>query len=142
MMIPFKLPESLAISKTAVSPRVYGVRGEYFIISNSERFFTELPVKPEDSLSESIGYRMVKQKLDQHFPGNTFALDYWDFSRLIEESGLRFEDSNFSGTLRVLGASSFDDLFRSIAEDLGPVGGAVSKNDDGFRLDYLMLTRR
>jgi hypothetical protein len=85
---------------------------------------------------------MVKQKLDQHFPGNTFALDYWDFSRLIEESGLRFEDSNFSGTLRVLGASSFDDLFRSIAEDLGPVGGAVSKNDDGFRLDYLMLTRR
>ncbi|MFN7889408.1 MAG: hypothetical protein ACK5OC_03895 [Pirellula sp.] len=142
MTIPFNLPESLASSKTTASPRVYGVRGEYFIISNSERFFTELPVKPEDSLSESIGYRMVKQKLDQQFPGNTFALDYWDFSHLIEESGQRFEDSNFSGTLRVLGATSFNDLFRSIAEDLGPVGGAVSKNDDGFRLDYLMLTRR
>ena len=142
MTIPFKQPESLASSKTTASPRVYGVRGEYFIISNSERFFTELPVKPEDSLSESIGYRMIKQKLDQQFPGNTFALDYWDFSRLIEESGQRFEDSSFSGMLRVFGANSFNDLFQTVEEDLGPVGGAVSKNNDGFRLDYFMLTRR
>lgn len=142
--IPFELPASLAVAKSngTVKPTVYGIRDEYFIICNSESFFRELPLRPEEPLIESVSYQMVKKKLDEQFAGNAFVLDYWDLPRIFEKSSQHFERSLFGFLLRVYGARDFDDLVRSLAEDLGPVGGAISKNKDGFRLDYIMLKRR
>ncbi|XZE17870.1 hypothetical protein SH449x_003151 [Pirellulaceae bacterium SH449] len=138
----FKLPANSGIVMPPVSPRVYGILGDYYVVANSEKFFTEHSIQPEESLDESISFRMVKTHLGQHFSGNAFAVEYWDLARLMEESGLRFEESLFSSYLRLIGGNSFDELFRKLANDFGPVGGSVGKNTTGFRLNYFMLIRR
>lgn len=142
--IPMEFPAELGLntSKIAPKPKYYGIRGDYFIVCNSENYFRDLPLNPEDPLGESISYQMVKRKLDDQFSGKAFALDYWDLSPLLENAANSFENSTIGTLLGIVGAKTFDDLFRSMAEDLGPVGGAVSKNPNGFRLEYIMLTRR
>lgn len=135
----FKLPPVLAEIYQPPPPKFKGVREGYYIESNSERYFTELELQPEDNLHDSIPFKMVNEHLKARSKGNCFAIHYVDSGRFIESYIPGLEKSSVGVWMKLNGLDIFDKLLPQIIEQLGPSGGFVKKSKNGIQLEYFLL---
>jgi hypothetical protein len=121
--------------------RVYGIRDDYYIESNSERFLGELPILPKETLSDTASFLRVKDKLLARSDSKSFAIQYFDFPRIIQTSGLKIRRSDLNAVAKRIGFDFFDNWFPATAEFFGPVGCVVKKNQNGIRVEYFLLDK-
>jgi hypothetical protein len=136
----FAIPASLSMMHEPL-PKFKGVRGDYYIESNSDRFFTETEMQPDDTLHDSIPFKIVKRVLMERSAGDCFAIQYWDVGRYIESNSKQLQKSGIANWMHRRGLGSFVKLLPLTAECFGHGGGFVKKNQIGFRLEYFLLRR-
>jgi hypothetical protein len=136
----FKIPPLLA-GLYQPPPKFKGVRQGYYIESNSDRFFTELELQPEDTLHDSIPFKMVNKHLMARSTGNCFAVHYVDIGRFIESQIPKFKKTSIGVWIKLNGGDLLDELIPQIIERIGPIGGLVKKSTRGFRFEYFLLRK-
>jgi hypothetical protein len=136
----FALPPSLS-GLYQPPPKFKGVRQGYYIESNADRFFTEMELQPEDTLHDSIPFKMVNKHLMARSTGNCFAVHYVDIGRFIESQIPKFKKTSIAVWMKLNGGDFLDELLPQIIERIGPSGGLVKKSTTGFQFEYFLLRK-
>lgn len=136
----FKLPPILA-GLYQPPPKFKGVRQGFYIESNSDRFFTEMELQPEDTLHDSLPFKMVNKHLMARSTGNCFAVHYVDIGRFIESQFPKFKKTSIAVWIKLYGGDFLEGLLPQIIERIGPIGGLVKRSKNGFQFEYVLLRK-
>lgn len=101
----------------------------------------EMELQPEDTLHDSIPFKMVNKHLMARSTGNCFAVHYVDIGRFIESQIPKFKKTSIGVWIKLNGGDLLDELIPQIIERIGPIGGLVKKSTQGFQIEYVLLRK-